>query len=35
MLKLLLEQGAEFESRGVDGQTPLSRAAENGREADG
>ena len=32
-MKLLLEKGAELESKDKDGRTPLSRAAENGHEA--
>lgn len=33
VVKLLLEQGAECESRDKDGQTPLALAAKNGHEA--
>ena len=33
MVKLLLEKGAELESKDKYGGTPLSRAAENGHEA--
>jgi ankyrin repeat protein len=33
VVKLLLEQGAELETKDLDGRTPLSRAVENGHEA--
>jgi ankyrin repeat protein len=33
MVKLLLEKGAELESKDKSGRTPLSRAAADGREA--
>ena len=33
VVKLLLEKGAELESKDRDGRTPLSWAAENGQEA--
>jgi ankyrin repeat protein len=33
VVKLLLEKGAELESKNNDGQTPLSWAAGNGHEA--
>jgi ankyrin repeat protein len=33
VVKLLLEKGAELETKDKSGQTPLSLAAENGREA--
>jgi ankyrin repeat protein len=33
VVKLLLEKGAELESKDKDGRTPLSWAAENGHEA--
>ena len=33
VVKLLLEQGAEVESKDEDGRTPLWRAARNGHEA--
>lgn len=32
-MRLLLEKGADFETRGKDGRTPLSYAAEKGHEA--